>query len=845
VNDGPDSFDNAQEQSLDDARHRSLDDAGGKPVANAQARGKGGARESIVEAPPSSPVTSESLENPGAFHSEVVRPAHAAIAVPLVLCSLALFGRALFGGEAMYARDVLHYYWPMRSAAAELIRNLELPQWSPFAQSGLPFLADLHTGVFYPPHALYQFVSFPRAYAWLLFLHHFAAGVGALVFLRRLGAGRAAALSGALAYTLSGYVVGLNNAGSLMAGAAYVPWVLATLSGSLRLSFKIPLLATLVALQGLTGDPQSVLFSLLASIAFMAWNERRKRAALALAGGFGLAGLLAAVQLVPAWYLLGQSNRSVVNSRFFEQFALHPIRLLELIAPFPLGGYLTKPHFWAAFAVNGPGIWPFALSAYLGAAAATAVLIGAGKNRRTGFGISLLLVGVLLALGPHGPLQPILSLPPFRFFRYPEKYLLIASVGMAVLVTQAIERIRVRAIGARRLSAVGIAVGASGLGIAAAHLYRADLEQALGVALRGVPTRLDPAAAVATLLTSARWAVTCGLALWLLSLLTARSLVSARVTISAIACLIGLDLFFSAQSLVFTAPIEMFRTRPAIVDELNSKSPVHPFRYLRDWAQARTFDRDSEESYLSLRAWELETLKSNLGGVFGLEEVAGYAGGFSLGRWEAVALALHNAPSRLGALFNGCLALATMPDNPYARDPFFKRASFDSRSGQMIYENKLCQPRLRTVTQVLPARSLDAALRTVAAPAFEVGSQAVVEGAVERTMAPAQLSASDIQTRRASATVTAPPGGSFVVFGTSYYPGWVARLDGKAAPLKIVNGATMGIDVPEGLHSVEFEFSDPGVKLGFALTLVGVLLTASFVLFGRRLGEDGTKEQST
>src|SRR5262249_46838620 len=215
--------------------------------------------------------------------------------------------------------------------------------------------------------------------------------------------------------------VGLNNAGSLMAGAAYVPWVLATLSGSLRLSFKIPLLATLVALQGLTGDPQSVLFSLLASIAFMAWNERRKRAALALAGGFGLAGLLAAVQLVPAWYLLGQSNRSVVNSRFFEQFALHPIRLLEFIAPFPLGGYLTKPHFWAAFAVNGPGIWPFALSAYLGAAAATAVLIGAGKNRRTGFGISLLLVGVLLALGPHGPLQPILSPPPFRFFRYPRK----------------------------------------------------------------------------------------------------------------------------------------------------------------------------------------------------------------------------------------------------------------------------------------------------------------------------------------------------------------------------------------------------------------------------------------
>ena len=118
----------------------------------------------------------------------------AAMALPLALCSLALFGRTLFGGEAFYARDVLHYYWPMRSAAAQLIGDFQLPHWSPFAQSGLPFLADIHAGVFYPPHALYQLVSFPTAYAWLVFLHHLAAGLGALVFFRRLGAGRVAAV---------------------------------------------------------------------------------------------------------------------------------------------------------------------------------------------------------------------------------------------------------------------------------------------------------------------------------------------------------------------------------------------------------------------------------------------------------------------------------------------------------------------------------------------------------------------------------------------------------------------------------------------------------------------------
>src|SRR5262249_60266478 len=116
----------------------------------------------------------------------------------------------------------------------------ELPQWAPFAQSGLPFLADIHSGVLYPPHLLYQLLSFPRAYAWLLFFHHVAAGAGALVFFRRLGAGRTAAVCGALVYMLSGYVVGLMNAGSLMAGAAYGPWVLAVLAGPPRFPVRVP-----------------------------------------------------------------------------------------------------------------------------------------------------------------------------------------------------------------------------------------------------------------------------------------------------------------------------------------------------------------------------------------------------------------------------------------------------------------------------------------------------------------------------------------------------------------------------------------------------------------------------
>jgi uncharacterized membrane protein YfhO len=41
----------------------------------------------------------------------------------------------------------------------------------------------------------------------------------------------------------------------------------------------------------------------------------------------------------------------------------------------------------------------------------------------------------------------------------------------------------------------------------------------------------------------------------------------------------------------------------------------------------------------------------------------------------------------------------------------------------------------------------------------------------------------------------------------------------------------MGVEVPEGVHSVEFEFSDPGVRLGFAITAAGLLLAIGFAVF--------------
>jgi len=44
----------------------------------------------------------------------------------------------------------------------------------------------------------------------------------------------------------------------------------------------------------------------------------------------------------------------------------------------------------------------------------------------------------------------------------------------------------------------------------------------------------------------------------------------------------------------------------------------------------------------------------------------------------------------------------------------------------------------------------------------------------------------------------------------NYYPGWKTTIDGKPAPIEISNYSTMSLALPEGSHSIMFEY-DPGV----------------------------------
>jgi hypothetical protein len=384
-----------------------------------------------------------------------------------LLLVLALDWRALLGDEAFFYRDVFRQYWPLQEAVAASLARGELPFWNPSTQGGVPLLANLHAGVFYAPFRLFNLLEFHRAYAWLVWLHHASLGLGFQLALRGQ-VGRAAASLGAAAVGLSAYAVGAQNYLPLLVGLSFLGWQLVALRLR-RWEARVAVLAVLLAAPVVAGDPfPALLGSLL--LAAATWQQGRGlRGALELAAAGALAGLLAGCQLLPAWALYRDSARAAMGAQAALAWSFHPARLLEWVVETPFGTFLEAPGFTRFELARGPDARPFLMSHHLGlvplALGVVGLALAHGRARWAALG--LLLTGLGLSLGEHTWLSAaVLSLPPFSWFRYPEKYQWLCVVGVAWLAALGLE-----ALGQRpgRLAVLRLAVP----GLAAVELLLA------------------------------------------------------------------------------------------------------------------------------------------------------------------------------------------------------------------------------------------------------------------------------------------------------------------------------------------------------------------------------------
>jgi len=510
-----------------------------------------------------------------------------------------------------------------------------------------------------------------------------------------------------------------------------------------------------------------------------------------LASALGLG--IAAIQVVPALSLAAESVRQGgVPLHIAEMFSVHPLRLIELVAPGATG--LTPPdaQYLGRSLLETRHAWPFAFSLYLGMGAL--VLTPLGVRGRMGAALlAIAVIALLLSLGRHLPLHALLwrHLPLWSLFRYPEKLVGIATLAVAMLAALGAERV-----GSGRVAARSGWVAAAVLTLAA-FVLRASLQEPYGADLAGQVFW--------------RTCLSAGVAAALALLFTFGGGLIARLLPLAVAA----DLGAHAVRLVDALPLARTRPLPLVVDR---RDPACPARgYVTANARARV-EEASDVRELERRAHALALPDRRVGEIQHL--VSQTAAEPATG--AALIHALHGHGKRMLDLLSVEWLLQTEadPENP-ALEPVG-----GSVAGVHVMRNRDAAPRARMYFHTTAAQDEDAALRWIADPRFPASRVAIVppDGpALRSSREPLPCRVTRYDPEEVVVECSAPED-ALLVLSEQHLSGWAATVDAKPVPLLGANVALRAVRLGAGDHRVRFAYATPDLGMGAGISAASLAL---------------------
>jgi len=363
----------------------------------------------------------------------------------LTAALLALFyGEALFGGQVYYAGDAARQYIPQHAALKRALARGSLPWWAPELGGGYPLLAEGETGALYPLNwALDSWLSPATALTVSIVLHYLIAAAGAYLCSRKTGRSRAAACCASIVLALGGFYAAHQSHSSVLAAAAWLPWLLLFTHGLLRppsirgrAAWQSAGLALVTALQFLAGHAQIALLGMIVAglyaLALGFDSERRWRGWAWWLGGILAGTALAAPQIIPSLELTTLSQRAGgLDNAFFTSYSFHPLLLATYVSPFLRG----NPYPQGSVELMGyVGLLPLALAA---------IALWRRREAAIWFFATLGLVGVFLAFGKWNPLYDYIQrIPLLNLFRVPARYLYWTSLALAMLSAHGFDALR-------------------------------------------------------------------------------------------------------------------------------------------------------------------------------------------------------------------------------------------------------------------------------------------------------------------------------------------------------------------------------------------------------------------
>ncbi|MEO8199857.1 MAG: YfhO family protein [Gemmatimonadota bacterium] len=754
------------------------------------------------------------------------------ILAALTLCAPMLAGRFLLGD------DQITVGYGFREFGADYFRQTHsIPQWIPYQFGGMPYIAAMHGDIFYPTAWLRWILPIDTAMNIGYAVHIVLAGLFMYGFLRALRLGWTAAITGGLAWELSGIVVSMMSPGhdGKLYVSALAPLAFLALLRAIRDQkfYGYPLLAAVIGLCLLSPHYQMAYYLIVALglwTLYLVFFDPERPAnirwpiplALALGAvvlGVGISGL----QALPFLHYIPYSPRAEGGPSGGWEFAISyafPLKELPVTILPQFSG--IRQFYWGENALK-------AHTEYLGIPVVILAILGLGwkEKRRLTIGLGVIaLLFLLVALGGHTPFFHLwyAVMPMVKKFRAPGMAYFLTAMVICVYAAFGAERLvrgearwKPIAIGGGILGGIALLGAVGGLQAVAQAIAQ---PQTMGaVAQNAGELRAGSIRMLLAVLVT-------GGVLWLVLYGKARGLTAAL----ALGVVVAGDLW-SIDRYFFTyhPPAAVLFHSDAILDKMKEARP--PFR---------VFDPNSLYHPSHLIASKLPTLLGYHG-----NEIRFYddlLGG--KGQWTE---AFRNPQmwNLLGVRFLIVNDSVTVPGFHLALGP----TPTTNGLSAYLYEQDTVPAYARVVTAAakVPETQL---VPTVADPRFPIESVVLYPDSTSITPDPIQ--GSFIPPSNVIATISnyrpgditvdltgSDPKNTYLLVSENWYPDWHATIDGNATPVRRADHTLLSVVLPPGARQVHFQFRDSGYATGKIVSAISVLLMTGLFLvpaFGRRRG---------
>lgn len=711
--------------------------------------------------------------------------------------------------------DLASFLYPLYAFAARNLQQGVIPLWNPYQFGGMPFAADMQTGLFYPINLLAFLLVRPFSYQameGLAILHYFLAALFMYIYLRGLGIGRVGSFGGGAAFAFSGFTVAHLGHLNMLSAAVWLPLILHFFHRALSRG-QIAWAVAAGAAYGVSILPGHIQMTLYLGLflalywvwglASEAWKGRLARrwpslgriAALPVTAiaAFGLA----AVQLLPSLELTSLSIRAAISYEKAVEYAASPLGFINLVVPHFFGPNSTN--FWGIQG-NLTEVYGYAGIITLLLAALALLLASRRLAWRWFFALGAIFF-LLLSLGQdtvlHGWLYRFV--PGFDKVRAPGRFLLFFDFSVAVLAGVGLNTLA-RPLARRDRPAMKALLWAVlallALGAVGAFLFY----QALLTSQDKDPIiyqRVETATTGVVLTL-----VFLALGLVVLLLHRYRSRWRALIPWLAIAVLV-VDLFSAGWTYNTTTQdvLEGFN-HPQVVRFLQQDS--EPFRI------------DS-----ATNVWDVWQPSINLNYQIG--DVQGLFNPMTLASFQVYWNSMGSRSSPSYDLLNAKYVVA---HKDVALDWAKYKPVLTDAPKVNVYQNMKATSRAMVVpgAQVLPREAILERLRS---PDFNAAETLYLEEGTGHnppsTDFPRRVLSVSYPTPNQVLIEAETAEAAYLFLADVMYPGWKARVDGQAAPVQRANYLFRAVGLPPGRHTIQFTFEPRTWTLGWSASLLFLL----------------------